>query len=69
MSAVTSKLWGVSTALISMVDWPIRRLTGGWGLSSTYPVRSSTASYDKRIAADLWKESALIAKLPETPAV
>ena len=41
----------------------MRAMTGGLLFSTTKPVRSSKASYNKTIAKELWDVSANIAKV------
>lgn len=69
MAALRFKVWGVGTALLSLLDWPLRRMTKGaaW-MSSTLQVPSVPASYDKELAARLWDLSADAAKVPRNPA-
>ena len=46
-----------------------RRLSGGWLGSATKLVRSSSQSYDKKLAAELWDASAEFAGLPKAPQI
>lgn len=45
------------------------RLTGGALCSAIKSVRSATQSYDEKLAAELWDESAEFADLPKAPKV
>jgi len=40
--SVVGSLWALNALSCSLVDWPIRRLTGGRAFSGTRTVRSST---------------------------
>ncbi len=60
-------VWGISTLVTSLFDWPLRNISGGLLASRTMPVRSSTQSYDANLAAELWDASAELAKLPAQP--
>ena len=58
-------MWGISSLFLSLLDWPLRNLSGGKLFSTTKPVRSSKTSYDKKLGAALWDASAQLAKLPK----
>lgn len=60
-------MWGISTLVTSLFDWPLRNISGGLLASRTMPVRSATQSYDAKLAAELWDASAELAKLPAQP--
>lgn len=62
LSKVTCMIWEINALVCGFLDWPVRKFTGLG--SKCIPVRSSSASYDKKIAADLWNASADIAKVP-----
>ncbi|EIE19074.1 NAD(P)-binding protein [Coccomyxa subellipsoidea C-169] len=56
--------WALRALSLSALDWPLRRLTQGRGLSQTRAVPSAPASYDQHLAAALWDLSADKGKLP-----
>ena len=64
MQNVEGTLWGITSLFTSLLDYPLRAMTGGMLFSTTKPVRSSHASYDKKIARELWEASATLAKVP-----
>lgn len=66
---ISGTVWALSAVSCSLVDWPLRNVSGGRLLGSTQRVRSSTASYDTKLASDLWDVSAELAKLPKDPQV
>lgn len=66
---IKGTIWGLSTLLTSLFDWPLRRLTRGVVAGRTLPVRSATQTYDAKLAAELWDASAELAKLPARPDV
>ena len=49
--------WGLATLAVSMLDWPVRRCTGGRAAGRTAEVPSSPASYDEKVASELWEEA------------
>lgn len=65
MQNVEGYVWGISSTVLSLMDWPLRRLSGGVLFSKTAPVSSSKFSYQKKIAAELWDASATVAKVPK----
>jgi hypothetical protein len=66
---IEGTVWGLGSVFISFMDWPLRYLTGSLLFSKTMPVKSSAASYNKKIAKELWDVSADIVKLPREPQV
>jgi hypothetical protein len=58
-------VWALATLINSLIDWPLRRLSGGLLASRTLPVRSATQSYDAKLAAELWDASSELAGLPK----
>ncbi len=64
MQNVEGKIWAATSLFTSLLDWPLRALTGRMLFSTTKPVKSSRASYDKKIARELWEASAELAKVP-----
>ncbi|MEW5310781.1 MAG: hypothetical protein WDW38_002545 [Sanguina aurantia] len=56
--------WGVTAVVYGFLDWPIRSLSKFKLASKTKAVRSSTQSYDQKLAKELWDVSADVAKLP-----
>ena len=64
MQNVEGTVWGLTSLFTSLLDWPLRAISGGLLFSTTKPVRSSRASYDKKIAKDLWEASAKVANVP-----
>jgi hypothetical protein len=40
---LTGVFWGLTSVTVSLLDWPLRNLTGGRLASAIRPVRSSTA--------------------------
>ncbi|KAI3424130.1 hypothetical protein D9Q98_009490 [Chlorella vulgaris] len=63
-SRVRQTVWGLSTLAHSLLDWPLRRLSGGRILAQTRCVPSAPLSYDSTLAAQLWDLSADAAQLP-----
>ena len=57
-------VWGLSSVVLSMWDWPLRRMSGGLLASATLPVKSSPQSYNTKLAEELWDVSADKAKVP-----
>ena len=47
----------LATLAVSMLDWPVRRCTGGRAAGRTAEVPSSPASYDEKVASELWEEA------------
>ena len=45
----------------SLLDYPLRRLSGGRVASATREVPSSAMSYDAAIASELWDEAGKVA--------
>lgn len=64
MQNIEGYIWSINSVIISLLDWPLRRLSGGNLFSKTVPVRSSKSSYDKKAARELWEASAKLAKVP-----
>ncbi|KAL4419578.1 hypothetical protein ABPG77_003604 [Micractinium sp. CCAP 211/92] len=62
-------LWGGTTIVASLLDFPLRRITGGRLNSGTRPVPSAPLSYDASLAAQLWDLSADAAGLPREPKI
>lgn len=62
-----SYLWGGVTVVHSLLDWPLRNLSGGWLAAETRPVPAAPLAYDAALAAQLWDLSADICKLPRQP--
>ncbi|EFJ49458.1 hypothetical protein VOLCADRAFT_104328 [Volvox carteri f. nagariensis] len=62
-------IWGLSTVVTSLWDWPLRKLSGNRLANRCKPVRSATQTYDAKLAAELWEVSAELAKLPPQPQV
>ena len=62
LSKITCTIWEFNALLCGFLDWPVRKWTGLG--SKCVNVSSSTASYNKTIAADLWNASADLAKVP-----
>lgn len=58
-------LWGLTTLACSVLDQPVRGLSGGRLLASTAAVASSPESYDRARATELWTAAAAVAGLPE----
>ncbi|MEW5307215.1 MAG: hypothetical protein WDW36_009623 [Sanguina aurantia] len=56
--------WGVTAVVYGFLDWPVRSLSSFKLASQTKAVRSSTQSYDQKLATELWDVSADVAKLP-----
>ena len=57
-------LWGVSTALMSICDQPLRSLSGGRLGANTAAVVAAPETYDKALGAELWSVAAKEAALP-----
>lgn len=62
-SAVTAA-FGLGALFHSLVDYPMRLVTGGMLASTTFLVPSSPQSYDAKLAKVLWEESAKVLGLP-----
>jgi len=62
-------VWGLTALSCSLVDWPLRKISGGKLFGSTKRVRSSTGSYNAKLAAELWDVSAELIKMPKEPQV
>uniref|UniRef100_A0A7S0RWZ8 Uncharacterized protein n=1 Tax=Chlamydomonas leiostraca TaxID=1034604 RepID=A0A7S0RWZ8_9CHLO len=60
-------VWGLTALSCSLVDWPLRKISGGKLFGSTKRVRSSTGSYNAKLAAELWDVSAELIKMPKEP--
>ena len=54
-------LWGAGALACSLLDYPLRRLSGGRVASATREVKSSAMSYDAAIASELWDEAGKVA--------
>ncbi|GIL92709.1 hypothetical protein Vretimale_19417 [Volvox reticuliferus] len=64
---IKGTIWGISTVVISLLDWPLRKISGGLLARTCKPVRSATQTYDTKLASELWDASADLAKLPKEP--
>lgn len=69
LGKLKGNLYGASTVVLSMLDWPIRNLSRGALLSKTKMCRPGKHAYDEKVAAELWDVSAEFAKLPKQPQV
>ncbi|KAL4459095.1 hypothetical protein ABPG75_013960 [Micractinium tetrahymenae] len=69
LDRVRGALWGGTAVVASLLDHPLRRITGGRLNSSTRPVPSAPLSYDASLAAQLWDLSADAAGLPREPQI
>eukprot|EP00887_Chlorella_sp_A99_P006924 scaffold2.g6924.t1 len=65
---VRGAAWGLVTLLLSLLDWPIRNLSGGRLASATRCVPAAPLAYDPHLAAQLWDAACDTARLPRTPA-
>jgi hypothetical protein len=63
-------IWGLSTVVLSFLDWPLRRaFPGVAALSQARPCKPGTHAYDEKVAAEIWDVSAEFAGLPKAPQV
>lgn len=63
-------LWGLSTVVLSFLDWPLRRALPGLAcLSQARPCKPGSHAYDEKIAAEIWDVSAEYAGLPKAPQI
>jgi WW domain-containing oxidoreductase len=62
--AVRGWAWGLVTLAHSLLDWPLRRLSGGRLLAQTRCVPAAPLAYDASLASQLWELSADAAGLP-----
>lgn len=62
--ALSKALWVASAGVLSVMDWPARRLSGGRLAAHTTCVPSSPTSYDAELAARLWNAAADAARVP-----
>jgi hypothetical protein len=62
--ALSKALWAVSASVLSVMDWPARRLSGGRLAARTTCVPSSSTSYDAELAGRLWNAAADAAGVP-----
>ncbi|GBF90754.1 hypothetical protein Rsub_03055 [Raphidocelis subcapitata] len=61
-------LWGMSTVVLSFLDWPLRRAFPGCpALSKARPCKPGSHAYDEKIASEIWDVSAEYAELPKAP--
>jgi hypothetical protein len=61
-------IWGLSTVVLSFLDWPLRRaFPSVAALSQARPCKPGTHAYDEKVAAELWDVSAEFAGLPKAP--
>lgn len=61
-------LWGLSTVVLSFLDWPLRRAIPGLAcLSKARPCKPGSHAYDEKVAAEVWDVSAEFAGLPKEP--
>lgn len=61
-------LWGLSTVVLSFLDWPLRRAAPGLAcLSKARACKPGSHAYDEKVAAELWDVSAEYAGLPAAP--
>lgn len=61
--------WAASTVIHSLLDWPLRRVSGGRIAAKTVVVPSAPMSYDTKLAADLWDVSARFVGVPSQPLI
>jgi WW domain-containing oxidoreductase len=61
--------WAASTVIHSLLDWPLRRVSGGRIAAKTVVVPSAPMSYDTKVAADLWDVSARYVGVPSQPLI
>ncbi|KAG6547808.1 hypothetical protein Mapa_010623 [Marchantia paleacea] len=52
---------GLATLLGSLIDWPVRRLTGGVMWGEVKEVAGPKFSYDREFSSRLWKHAAAVA--------
>lgn len=60
-------LWGLSTVVLSFLDWPLRKTFGGKCLTQTRACKPGRHAYDDKVASELWDVSAEFAELPKQP--
>ncbi|MEW5298527.1 MAG: hypothetical protein WDW36_001641 [Sanguina aurantia] len=60
-ATVAAAAYGVNLVVHSLLDFPLRSLSGGRLASRVVPVKSSPQTYDKVLAARLWDASAVAA--------
>lgn len=61
---VEKGVFGIGTIVQSMIDYPLRALTGSMLNAGTFVVPSSKQSYDRKLAEDLWNASCSVLGLP-----
>ena len=62
--AIKQSAWTLTSTAVSLVDWPLRRLSGGKLLQGVRLVASSPLTYDAELARALWDASADVAGVP-----
>lgn len=70
LKKIKGDLWGLSTVLLSFLDWPLRKTLGPKGfMGKTKKCKPGSHAYDEKIAAAVWEYSAQYAGLPVEPVV
>ncbi|KAL4459097.1 hypothetical protein ABPG75_013962 [Micractinium tetrahymenae] len=69
LDRVRGALWGGTAVVASLLDYPLRRITGGRLNSGTRPAPSAPLSYNAGLAAQLWDLSADASGLPCEPQI
>ncbi|PSC74044.1 short-chain dehydrogenase [Micractinium conductrix] len=67
LDKIRSRLWGLTALAASLLDWPLRNLSGGRLLSTTRVVPAAPLAYDANLAAQLWDLSADATQVPRQP--
>lgn len=66
---VKGDMWGMSTVVLSFLDWPLRRLLGNKLMGRTKLCKPGSHAYDEKMSAQVWEASAEFAGVPVQPQV